>query len=402
MGTLVQMTGNTRKSVSSRKIKLLEEVEDEVGVVSKIKGKGCARKNNMSLIMKDTRITYNNCRSKFRFEDEVTLCQIGFHTSSIKIGFFIYLSPKLTKFHVVTELPTIGTINLVVRTLGMALGKHATMSKAVRARNIVIHCGRNRHATNSPRSEASICHKEQDLTTSNGRILITYAMPHVGSQFVYHAFIALFFQSFSSTSASTSCSLTSVWVCLGIHASILCVRPNRFMQQFHWISIKIHKSYFIIVLKCKVLCSRLDVLQASNEGSFNSREKLNEMDDELEWEIVFLSYEVILHSTVYIKVFQNSKFAPSFRDEDEDLTRKRTQKYENVEPKSVIKIEFITFVQREISVDPSIKETDNGQLEIYSHGLTYAIPGFFKELLEWFILLLKIFLMAEGGKGKSK
>ncbi|KAK9128708.1 hypothetical protein Syun_017505 [Stephania yunnanensis] len=52
--------------------------------------------------------------------------------------------------------------------LGDGSGKHATMSETVRARKIVIHCGRNRHATNSPRSEASSCHKEQDLTTSNG------------------------------------------------------------------------------------------------------------------------------------------------------------------------------------------------------------------------------------------
>ncbi|KAK9125302.1 hypothetical protein Scep_014148 [Stephania cephalantha] len=51
--------------------------------------------------------------------------------------------------------------------LGDGSGKHVTMSETVRARKIVIHCGRNRHATNSPRSEASSCHKEQDLTTSN-------------------------------------------------------------------------------------------------------------------------------------------------------------------------------------------------------------------------------------------
>ncbi|KAK9162904.1 hypothetical protein Syun_003806 [Stephania yunnanensis] len=50
------------------------------------------------------------------------------------------------------------------------LGKHATMSKLMRARKIVIHCGRNRHATNSQRFKASKCHKEQDLTTSNGKL----------------------------------------------------------------------------------------------------------------------------------------------------------------------------------------------------------------------------------------
>ncbi|KAK9150553.1 hypothetical protein Syun_008862 [Stephania yunnanensis] len=56
--------------------------------------------------------------------------------------------------------------------LGDGSIKHATMSETVRARKIVIHCGRNRHATNSPRSEASSCHKEQDLTTSNGKLMV--------------------------------------------------------------------------------------------------------------------------------------------------------------------------------------------------------------------------------------
>ncbi|KAK9084513.1 hypothetical protein Syun_031512 [Stephania yunnanensis] len=56
--------------------------------------------------------------------------------------------------------------------------------EAVRARKIVIHCGRNRHATNSPRSEASSCHKEQDLTTSNDTSLDIASWYIISLQFV--------------------------------------------------------------------------------------------------------------------------------------------------------------------------------------------------------------------------
>ncbi|KAF8403799.1 hypothetical protein HHK36_011905 [Tetracentron sinense] len=48
-------------------------------------------------------------------------------------------------------------------------GKHASKSVTKKGRKLVIHLGaRNRNITKSPRSEASSCHREQDLTASNG------------------------------------------------------------------------------------------------------------------------------------------------------------------------------------------------------------------------------------------
>lgn len=51
----------------------------------------------------------------------------------------------------------------------MDTGKHVSKSKSTTGPKLVIHLGaRNRNLTSSPRSDASSCQKEQDLTTSNG------------------------------------------------------------------------------------------------------------------------------------------------------------------------------------------------------------------------------------------
>ncbi|OVA19396.1 zinc finger protein [Macleaya cordata] len=48
-------------------------------------------------------------------------------------------------------------------------GRHASKSETVKGTKLVIHLGtRNRNITSSPISEASSCHREQDLTASNG------------------------------------------------------------------------------------------------------------------------------------------------------------------------------------------------------------------------------------------
>lgn len=53
--------------------------------------------------------------------------------------------------------------------VGEDTGKQASKSKTMKGTKLVIHLGaRNRNVTNSPRSDASSCQREQDLTTSNG------------------------------------------------------------------------------------------------------------------------------------------------------------------------------------------------------------------------------------------
>lgn len=48
-------------------------------------------------------------------------------------------------------------------------GKHVSKSKTIKAKKLVINLGaRKINVTNSPRSDASSCQREQDLTTSNG------------------------------------------------------------------------------------------------------------------------------------------------------------------------------------------------------------------------------------------
>ncbi|XP_030547435.1 uncharacterized protein LOC115753080 [Rhodamnia argentea] len=52
---------------------------------------------------------------------------------------------------------------------GVDSGQHASKSKNVNEKKLVIHLGtRNRNATNSPRSDASSCQREQDILASNG------------------------------------------------------------------------------------------------------------------------------------------------------------------------------------------------------------------------------------------
>ncbi|KAF8396147.1 hypothetical protein HHK36_017760 [Tetracentron sinense] len=47
--------------------------------------------------------------------------------------------------------------------------KHASKSETMKGKKLVIHLGaRKRNVSNSPRSEASSCHREQDVTASNG------------------------------------------------------------------------------------------------------------------------------------------------------------------------------------------------------------------------------------------
>ncbi|XP_077210118.1 PHD finger family protein isoform X2 [Tasmannia lanceolata] len=53
--------------------------------------------------------------------------------------------------------------------VGEGIGKHASKTETVKGTKLVIHMGaRNRNVTNSPRSEASSCQRDQDLATSNG------------------------------------------------------------------------------------------------------------------------------------------------------------------------------------------------------------------------------------------
>ncbi|KAK9283559.1 hypothetical protein L1049_011807 [Liquidambar formosana] len=53
--------------------------------------------------------------------------------------------------------------------IGEDSGKHASKSKTMKGTKLVIHLGgRNKNVTNSPRSDASSCQREQELTTSNG------------------------------------------------------------------------------------------------------------------------------------------------------------------------------------------------------------------------------------------
>lgn len=53
--------------------------------------------------------------------------------------------------------------------IGEDIGKSTSKSKTTKGPKLVIHLGaRNRNATNSPKSDASSCQREQDLTTSNG------------------------------------------------------------------------------------------------------------------------------------------------------------------------------------------------------------------------------------------
>ncbi|XP_058073679.1 uncharacterized protein LOC131222567 isoform X2 [Magnolia sinica] len=53
--------------------------------------------------------------------------------------------------------------------LGEGTGKHASKTETVKGKKLVIHlASRNRNITNSPRSEASSCQREQDLAASNG------------------------------------------------------------------------------------------------------------------------------------------------------------------------------------------------------------------------------------------
>lgn len=55
--------------------------------------------------------------------------------------------------------------------VGEDTGKQASKSKTIKGTKLVIHLGtRNRNVTNSPRSDASSCQREQDLTTSNGKL----------------------------------------------------------------------------------------------------------------------------------------------------------------------------------------------------------------------------------------
>lgn len=52
---------------------------------------------------------------------------------------------------------------------GVDSGQHASKSKNVNEKKLVIHLGtRNRNVTNSPRSDASSCQREQDILASNG------------------------------------------------------------------------------------------------------------------------------------------------------------------------------------------------------------------------------------------
>lgn len=53
--------------------------------------------------------------------------------------------------------------------LGFGFGKNASNPENVKGKKLVIHLGaRNKNLNNSPKSEASSCHKEQDATASNG------------------------------------------------------------------------------------------------------------------------------------------------------------------------------------------------------------------------------------------
>ena len=57
--------------------------------------------------------------------------------------------------------------------VGEDTGKQASKSKTMKGTKLVIHIGaRNRNVTNSPRSDASSCQREQDLTTSNGKLSV--------------------------------------------------------------------------------------------------------------------------------------------------------------------------------------------------------------------------------------